>query len=74
MITLWWKISVHPAIAAGPPPRCYWSSARRWLAAWPLVAVIAWSRIQLGDHMPAQVLAGVALGIVVTATILPLLR
>jgi membrane-associated phospholipid phosphatase len=38
------------------------------------VTVIAWSRIQLGDHMPAQVLAGVALGIVVTATILPLLR
>ena len=44
------------------------------LAAWPLVAVIAWSRIQVGDHTPAQVLAGVALGIVVTATICPLLR
>jgi membrane-associated phospholipid phosphatase len=44
------------------------------LAAWPLVALIAWSRVQVGDHTPAQVLAGVALGIVVNATIFSLLR
>jgi membrane-associated phospholipid phosphatase len=44
------------------------------LAAWPLVALIAWSRVEVGDHTPAQVLAGIALGIVVNATIFPLLR
>jgi membrane-associated phospholipid phosphatase len=38
------------------------------------VAVIAWSRVQVGDHTPAQVLAGVALGVVVNATIFLLLR
>jgi membrane-associated phospholipid phosphatase len=37
-------------------------------------ALIAWSRVQVGDHTPAQVLAGVALGVVVNATIFPLLR
>jgi membrane-associated phospholipid phosphatase len=44
------------------------------LIVWPLVAVIAWSRVQVGDHTPAQVLAGVALGIVVNATTFALLR
>jgi membrane-associated phospholipid phosphatase len=38
------------------------------------VALIAWARVQVGDHTPAQVLAGVALGVVVNATIFPLLR
>ena len=44
------------------------------LVVWPLVAVIAWSRIQVGDHTTAQVLAGVALGVVVNATVFSLLR
>jgi membrane-associated phospholipid phosphatase len=38
------------------------------------VAVIAWSRVQVGDHTAAQVIAGVALGIVVNATVFTLLR
>jgi membrane-associated phospholipid phosphatase len=74
VITLWWKISVHAAIAAGAATVLLLVFGPALLAAWPVPAVIAWSRIQLGDHTPAQVLAGVALGIVVTATILPLLR
>ncbi len=43
------------------------------LVVWPLVA-IAWSRVQVGDHTPARVLVDIALGIVVNATIFPLLR
>jgi membrane-associated phospholipid phosphatase len=43
------------------------------LAVWPLVGVIAWSRVQVGDHTAAQVLAGVALGVVVNATVFSLL-
>ena len=65
---------MHAAIAAGAATALLLVFGPALLAPWPVVAVIAWSRIQLGDHMPAQVLAGVALGIVVTATILPLLR
>jgi membrane-associated phospholipid phosphatase len=74
VITLWWKISVHAAIAAGAATVLTLVFGPALLAAWPLVALIAWSRVQVGDHTPAQVLAGVALGVVVNATIFPLLR
>ena len=74
MITLWWKISVHAAIAAGAATVLLLVFGLALLVVWPLVALIAWSRVQVGDHTPAQVLAGIALGIVVNATIFPLLR
>jgi membrane-associated phospholipid phosphatase len=74
VVTLWWKISVHAAIAAGAATVLLLVFGPALLAVWPLVAVIAWSRVQVGDHTPAQVLAGIALGIVVNATIFPLLR
>jgi membrane-associated phospholipid phosphatase len=74
VITLWWKISVHAAIAAGAATVLVLVFGPAPLAIWPLVAVIAWSRVQVGDHTPAQVLAGVALGVAVNATVFPLLR
>jgi membrane-associated phospholipid phosphatase len=74
VITLWWKISVHAAIAAGAATVLLLVFGPALLAAWPLVALIAWSRVQVGDHTPAQVLAGAALGVVVNATVFPLLR
>jgi membrane-associated phospholipid phosphatase len=74
VITLWWKISVHAAIAAGAATVLLLVFGPALLAVWPLVAVVAWSRVQVGDHTAAQVLAGVALGVVVNATIFPLLR
>jgi membrane-associated phospholipid phosphatase len=74
VITLWWQISVHAAIAAGAATVLLLVFGAALLAAWPLVVVITWARVQVGDHTPAQVLAGVALGIVVTAATFPLLR
>jgi membrane-associated phospholipid phosphatase len=74
VITLWWKISVHAAIAAGAATVLLLVVGPALLVVWPLVALIAWSRVQVGDHTPAQVLAGIALGIVVNATLFPLLR
>ena len=74
VITLWWKISVHAAIAAGAATVLTLVFGPALLAVWPLVAVIGWSRVQVGDHTPAQVLAGVALGVVVNATVFTLLR
>jgi membrane-associated phospholipid phosphatase len=74
VVTLWWKISVHAAIAAGAATVLLLVFGPALLVVWLLVALIAWSRVQVGDHTPAQVLAGVALGIVVNATIFPLLR
>ena len=74
VITLWWKISVHAAIAAGAATVLTLVFGTALLAAWALVTLIGWSRVQVGDHTPAQVLAGVALGVVVNATIFPLLQ
>jgi hypothetical protein len=74
VITLWWKFSVHAAITVGAATVLLVVLGPALLAAWALVAVIAWSRVQVGDHTPAQVLAGVTWGIVVNAAILPLLR
>jgi membrane-associated phospholipid phosphatase len=74
VITLWWKISVHAAIAAGAATVLLLVSGPALLAIWPLVAVIAWSRVQVGDHTTTQVAAGVALGVVVNATVFSLLR
>ena len=65
---------MHAAIAAGAATVLLLVFGLALLVVWPLVAVIAWSRVQVGDHTPAQVLAGIALGIVVNAIIFPLLR
>ena len=73
VVTLWWKISVHAAIAAGAATVLTLVFGPALLAAWLLVALIAWSRVQVGDHTPAQVQAGVALGVVVNATVFALL-
>jgi membrane-associated phospholipid phosphatase len=74
VVTLWWKISVHAAVAAGAATVLTLVLGPALLVVWPLVAVIAWSRVQVGDHTTAQVLAGVALGVVVNATVFSLLR
>ena len=74
VVTLWWKISAHAAIAAGAATVLLLVFGAPMLAAWPVVALVAWSRIQVGDHTPAQVLAGVALGVAVNAAVFPLLQ
>ncbi|GGJ05754.1 hypothetical protein GCM10011581_48540 [Saccharopolyspora subtropica] len=64
-ITIRWKVSMHAAVAAGAVavlattwgPLC-------WLLA-PLVAAIAWSRVRLRAHTPAQVAAGARIGALV---------
>jgi membrane-associated phospholipid phosphatase len=74
VVTLWWKISVHAAIAAGAATVLTLVFGPALLVAWPLVALVAWSRVQVGDHTTAQVVAGVALGVAVNATVFALLR
>ena len=65
VITLFWKISFHVAAAAGAVVVL----ARRFgswvLVLGALVPLIAWSRVELRHHTPAQVVAG---GIVGAAT------
>ena len=60
-ITLWWKISVHSAAAAGVAT-LVWSLAGTSLPLLIGVPIIAWSRVRLRRHTVAQTIAGAALG------------
>jgi membrane-associated phospholipid phosphatase len=66
-ITFAWKISVHAAVSSGSVAILALTYGPWLLAAYPLVALIGWSRIALRDHTPAQVAAGTVLGAVVAA-------
>lgn len=63
-VTLRWKVSAHTAVAV------FWALGVGALTAWwwalALVGVpvaVAWARVRTGDHTPAQVLAGAAIGV-----------
>ncbi|WP_158843675.1 phosphatase PAP2 family protein [Saccharothrix deserti] len=60
-----WKVSVHAAVAAGAVAVLTITYGPWVLLAAPLVALVAWSRVALGDHTKAQVVVGVVLGAVV---------
>lgn len=71
LANLVWKLSVHAAVVAyialallAPVP------AVGPALALLLASAVGWSRIRLGDHTPAQVLAGHAVGCVVFAVAL----
>lgn len=65
-----WKVSVHTAVAGGWIVLAAGLVSPWALCAAPLAAVIGWSRVVLGDHTRAQVLAGTALGAIVTGVAL----
>jgi len=61
-ITTVWKISIHCAVASGAVTILMLLYGP-WVApAYLLVAVTAWSRVELGDHTRWQVVAGIILG------------
>jgi membrane-associated phospholipid phosphatase len=74
LVTLFWKISVHAAVTAGAVvvlvlifgPSLAWTGL--------VVALVAWARVAVGDHTPAQAIAGVILGATVAGTAFPLFR
>jgi membrane-associated phospholipid phosphatase len=69
VITLRWKISVHCAAAASLGT-LVWSLIG---TPWPLligVPIVAWSRVRLRRHTPAQTVAGALLGIAIFAAAL----
>jgi membrane-associated phospholipid phosphatase len=73
LVTLWWKVSVHTAAASGTVAILVVTFGPPLILAVPAIALVAWSRIRLGDHTPAQTLAGAALGGLVATTVLILL-
>jgi membrane-associated phospholipid phosphatase len=73
-ITTVWKISIHCAVAAGSVTILALMFGPPVTLAYLLVALLAWSRVSLKDHTPAQVAAGSVLGAVaalVTYALIP---
>jgi membrane-associated phospholipid phosphatase len=74
LVTLWWKVSVHTAAASGTVAILVVTFGPPLFLALPAIALVAWSRIRLGDHAPAQTLAGAALAGLVATIVFILLR
>ncbi|MFD4945633.1 hypothetical protein ACFWNT_24645 [Streptomyces sp. NPDC058409] len=73
-VTVWWKVSVHTAVAGGVVVILIQVYG---LVLCPLVlavAAIGWSRVALRDHTTAQTIAGAALGAAAAAVTFGLLR
>ncbi|MFF8773082.1 hypothetical protein [Kitasatospora sp. NPDC015120] len=62
VITAWWKVSVHTAVASGAVVCLAVALGPWWLLLYPSVAVIGWSRVVLRDHTAAQTVVGTAVG------------
>jgi membrane-associated phospholipid phosphatase len=73
-VSLFWKISIHTSVAAYSTTMFVLTFGPLWLSAGPVVAVVAWSRIRLGDHTPSQVLGGILLGAVIPIVVYAALR
>lgn len=74
VITVWWKVSVHTAVSSGSVVVLALTYGPLLWAAYPLVALVGWSRVALRDHTLAQVLVGTALGALVAGVTFTALR
>ncbi|MFF8649236.1 hypothetical protein ACF06D_13475 [Streptomyces griseoluteus] len=73
-VTVWWKVSVHTAVASGVAVVI--TVAFGWWAALLFlgVAAVGWSRVSLRDHTKAQVIVGTLLGGTAAAVVFAGLR
>lgn len=69
LITLRWKISLHVGVAAGVLAVFAILFGPGVLLAAPLIPVLGWARVTLGDHTPWQVTAGACVGAVVSGVV-----
>lgn len=79
LITLWWKISAHGVGLGGAIGLIIWLLMSQQLPASPgwqllglmlaLASAVAWARLRLRAHTPAQVAAGLALGTMVAVVV-----
>ena len=74
LVTTAWKISIHCAVASGAVTILALLYGP-WLApGYLLVALTAWSRVELSDHTRAQVIAGAAAGALAAVASYALIR
>jgi len=71
VISRFWKMSGHTT-AATAVLVIFAQTGHGWpLLAAPIVAVIAWARVRLGDHTGAQVAVGAVFGAIISVTAVP---
>ena len=73
LVTLRWKISIHVATVAGAVVILTLVFGPGFALLAPAVALTGWARVALGDHTPAQVAVGAALGAAIAASVFTLL-
>ncbi|MFE4968667.1 hypothetical protein [Streptomyces sp. NPDC056660] len=73
VITFFWKVSVHSAVASGSLAVLATVFGPWMLVLTPLVAVIGWSRVRLRCHTVGQVTVGMLIGAAVSTPLYTLL-
>jgi membrane-associated phospholipid phosphatase len=73
-ITRWWKVSVHATVAGGAVATVVLLYGPWYLLLVLGVALVAWSRVMVGDHTAAQVVVGALLGPTVGGVVFLALR
>jgi membrane-associated phospholipid phosphatase len=73
-VTLWWKVSVHTAVAAGVCAVLTLTYGPILLLTAPVAFLTGWSRVTLEGHTRGQAVAGGALGALIATTVYTLLR
>jgi membrane-associated phospholipid phosphatase len=68
-INLWWKISVHTAFVTASVTVLIILYGTLGLLSAVLLPVMAWSRIELGRHSPAQVAVGAVLAALIVVVV-----
>lgn len=74
VITQWWKISLHSAVAGGASATLVLIYGPFALVTVPIVALVAWSRVVVRDHTAAQVVAGALVGPLLGGIVFVLVR
>lgn len=72
-VTLRWKVSMHAAVCSGAAVVLVVTYGPLWWLSLLLVAGVGWSRVQVRDHTPGQVVVGAVLGAVVGGGLFALL-
>ena len=73
-ITVFWKISIHAAGAAGTVAILVIEFGPALWATLPIVVAVAWARVTLRDHTVGQVIAGSIVGFLVAVSVMSALR
>jgi hypothetical protein len=74
IITRWWKISLHCAVAGGAVATVVLLYGPMFLLLVPIVVLIAWSRVAVRDHTVAQAIAGALIGPILGGAVFLLVR